>query len=117
MHGIRKLYRVWEPDVLVYEEIPPTRHGGGNAESHASLLKAVGAILSVSGPDYYVGIHPLSWKRMVRSTYSKGDENDAKEIGWITIEEAKRLKEEDPPNPQSGFTNSNRAAKRRKATG
>lgn len=114
VHGIRKLYKQWEPDVLVYEDIPAQRHGGGNAEAHASLLKAVGAILSVSGPDYYVGLHPLSWKRMVRSSYVKGDENDAIEIGWISIQEARRISEEDPPRkPFQGETSGR--GRRRKA--
>lgn len=102
VHGIRKLYSIWEPDVLVYEDIPSLRQGGGNANAHASLLKAVGAILSVSGPDHYVGLLPVSWKRMVRSTYVKGDEADAIEIGYIAIEEAKRIQEEDPPDRRYG---------------
>jgi hypothetical protein len=110
VHGIRKLYREYEPDVTIYEEIPPQRHGGGNAEAHASLLKALGAILSVSGPDYYVGIHPISWKPMVRSTYVKGDKEDAIEFGWIVIEEAKRIRETDPPQA-SPFPISNRGRK------
>lgn len=90
---LRKLYRQYQPDVLVYEEIPSQRYGGGNANAHASLLKAVGAILSVAGPDGYVGLSPLSWKRMVRDTYRKGDKEDAEEIGYIAIECAKQITE------------------------
>lgn len=92
-NGIRKLYRQYDPDVLVYEEIPAQRYGGGNAQAHASLLKALGVILSVPGPDGYVGIYPLSWKKQVRDTYVKGDEQDAREIGWIIYELAKQIKE------------------------
>lgn len=102
VHQLRKLYFYWMPDVLVYEDIPSLRQGGGNANSHASLLKAVGAILSVSGPDYYVGLLPVSWKRMARSTYVKSDEADAVEIGYIAIEEAKRIQELDPPGRKYG---------------
>jgi hypothetical protein len=113
VHGIRKLYKLWEPDVCVYEDIPAQRHGGGNAEAHASLLKAVGAILSVSGPDYYVGLHPLSWKKMIRSTYVKGDREDAEEIGYIAIQEARRIREEDPPSQRKAFSTSNRKRRSR----
>lgn len=98
-HLIRKLYANWNPDTLVYEDIPAQHYGGkGHAGSHASLVKAVGAILSVSGPHTYVGIMPISWKKMTRSTYVKGDREDAEEIGWIAIQEAYRIREEDPPN-------------------
>ncbi len=112
VHGIRKLYKQWDPDVLVYEDIPAQRHGGGNAEAHSSLLKAVGAILSVSGPDHYVGLHPQSWKKMIRSSYVKGDQEDAEEMGYIAIQEAKRIREEDPP--RKAFSTSNNS-KRKKA--
>jgi hypothetical protein len=64
----------------------------GNANAHASLLKALGAILSVPGPDGYVGIMPVSWKKMIRNTYEKGDEADAVEIGYIVIECAAQIK-------------------------
>jgi hypothetical protein len=89
---LRKLYNEYPPDCLVYEDIPAQRYGMGNANAHASLLKALGAILSVPGPDGYVGIMPVSWKKMVRSTYEKGDEADAVEIGYIVIECAAQIK-------------------------
>lgn len=91
---MRKLYNTYTPDVLVYEDIPPLRQGGGNAASHASLLKALGAILCIPGPDHYVGIQPISWKKMVREEYRKGDEADAVEMGWIVIQEADRIRQE-----------------------
>lgn len=87
------LITIWQPDVLVYEDIPSQRHGGGNANAHASLLKAVGVILSISGPEHYVGLLPISWKRMARPSYTKSDVNDAKEIGYIAITEAARIQE------------------------
>lgn len=93
---VRKLYNEWLPDVLVYEDIPAQRYGMGNAVAHASLLKALGAILSVAseegGPEGYVGIMPVSWKKLVRDTYEKGDENDAVEIGYVVIECAAQIK-------------------------
>lgn len=92
---LRKLYAEWIPDVLVYEDIPPTRFGGGNAGAHSSLLKAVGVVLSVSGPDHFVGIQPRSWKQIARSSYVKGDQEDAEEMGWVIIEEAKRIDKEE----------------------
>lgn len=95
-YELRKLYNtVGVPDVLVYEDIPAQRYGGGNANAHSSLLKSVGVILSVSGPDAHVGLLPISWKRLVRPEYQKGDEADAIEIGWIAIQEARKIIEED----------------------
>jgi hypothetical protein len=88
---VRKLYNEFPPDVLVYEDIPSQRYGMGNAMAHASLLKALGAILSVPGPEGYVGIMPVSWKKMVRDTYQKGDEADAVEIGYVAIESAAQI--------------------------
>ncbi len=94
VYALRKIHQQYNPDVLVYEDIPAQRYGGGgNAGAHASLLKAVGAILSTSGTDYVVGIQPVSWKPMARSSYVKGDAEDAEEIGWICIQEAKRIAE------------------------
>lgn len=89
---IRKLYNEYSPDVLVYEDIPAQRYGMGNAVAHASLLKALGAILSVPGPEGYVGIMPVSWKKLVRDTYQKGDEADAVEIGYVVIECAAQIR-------------------------
>lgn len=91
-NGIRRLYQEFNPDVLVYEEIPSQRYGGGNANAHASLLKAVGVILSVPGPDGYVGIFPSSWKKLARDTYEKSDENDAEEMGWIVLNLARSMR-------------------------
>lgn len=90
---MRKLYDKYSPDVLVYEDIPALRQGGGNAVSHASLLKAVGAILCVPGPAGYVGMLPVSWKGEARDTYIKSDMNDAIELGYVAINVAKRIKE------------------------
>jgi len=89
---VRRLYNEHPADVLVYEDIPAQRYGMGNAVAHASLLKALGAILSVPGPDGYVGIMPVSWKKGVRDTYQKGDESDAVEIGYVVIEFAAQIK-------------------------
>ena len=84
----------WDIDLMVYEEIPPQRYGNtGNATSHASLLKAVGVIMAAGSP-YVIGILPVSWKSKVRPTYTKSDENDAVEIGYVVIEEARKIREE-----------------------
>jgi len=88
---VRKLYAKYDPDVLVYEDIPASRHGG-SAGSQASLLKAVGAILAVPGTTGHVGIYPVSWKSEARDTYvKKGDEADAIEIGYVALTVAKRI--------------------------
>lgn len=93
-YSVRRLYSMYDPDVLIYEEIP-VGGPGRNIASHVTLLKAVGIILSVPGPKYYVGIYPVSWKKLVRPEYIKGDEADAIEFGWICIEEAKRIIEQE----------------------
>lgn len=85
------LYKDYPPDVLVYEDIPPQVHGKGNATSHSSLLKAVGVILSIAGPTAFVGIMPISWKRLARPDYVKSDANDAKEIGYVVIKTAQEM--------------------------
>lgn len=90
-NGVRKLYRDYDPDVLVYEDIPGKPFGFSNHNSHASLLKAVGVILSVPGPDGYVGIFPRSWKTLVRKDYVKGDEADAIELGYVIIQLAREI--------------------------
>lgn len=95
VYFLRKLYTQYPVDVLVFEDIPAQRHGGGNANAHASLLKAVGATLSVSGPRQYVGILPISWKRLVPEDYIKGDREDAEAIGRICIAEAHKIIQED----------------------
>lgn len=89
---IRKLYNEYTPDVLVFEDIPSQRHGGSSV-SHASLLKALGVILSVPGPGGYVGLLPVSWKGEARETYTKSDVNDAIEIGWVAIQVARRIRD------------------------
>ena len=90
---VRQLELMYKPDILVYEDIPSQRHGGGNANAHASLLKALGAILSVEGPAAHIGLHPQTWKRLARDGYTKGDEEDAIEMGWIAIDIAKWFNE------------------------
>lgn len=98
---VRKLFRDWSPDVLVYEQIPAQRHGGGgNAWGHASLLKALGVILSIPGPDHHVGILPVSWRKLTRPDYVKGDENDAIEFTWIVLQLAQEIEEAKERKPK-----------------
>jgi hypothetical protein len=97
----RKMYQLiqrWAPDVLVYENIPAQRHGGGNAESHASLLKALGVILSVAGPSGYIPLLPVVWKKHARPEYRKGDESDAIEIGYVALTIARHYEAEPKKN-------------------
>jgi hypothetical protein len=91
---LRQLYTKYDPDVLVHEEI--ALQGAGRAiASHVTLLKAVAVILSVPGPDQVVGIYPTSWKKLARPSYVKSDVNDAIEIGWVCIQQAKLIISED----------------------
>lgn len=104
---LRNLYAQWHADILCYEQLPSSAQGW-NANGYASLLKALGVILSVKGPRSFVGIHPKTWKRLVRAEYVKSDENDAVEMGYIVIQIAKDL-EENPPEEAK------RSRKRKKA--
>lgn len=88
-----RLIREWDPDILLYEEIPVMGHGR-NLASHVSLLKAVGVIVSRPGPRGYIGIYPTTWKPWVRTTYVKSDEADAVELGWVTLELARLMEVE-----------------------
>ena len=101
---LRKLYVAYPPDVLVYEEVPVQRYGGGNATAQASLLKALGVILSVAGPSGYVGITPTSWKAAARDTYVKSDVNDAIEIGWVAIQTATEISKSQTKRRTQGVT-------------
>lgn len=87
---MRGLYSKWNPDILVYEELAPRRYGGGSAHGHASLLKALGVVLSVSGPTGAVGMPPTMWTKLKRPGYIKGDAEDAVEMAWIAIDIASR---------------------------
>lgn len=72
-------------DVLVYEDIPPRRYGGGSAHGHASLLKSVGTILGAVDHRHAIGLKPAMWTRHKSVDYVKGDEQDAIEMGRIAI--------------------------------
>ena len=65
---LHQLYKYYKPDVLIYEEIPdqaymppastrvnhrPSFATGNNAKAHSTLLKALGVVLGVPGPDQY----------------------------------------------------------------
>lgn len=111
-HGLRKLVKTYNPDILIYENIAPRRYGGGSAHSHASLLKAVGVTLSVSGPTAVIGLRPTIWTKFKRSTYIKSDEADAIEILWVAIETAREIELSDPPRGYGGTGASNKKASR-----
>ncbi len=81
--SLRALCSEYKVDVLIYEDIPAT--SGFNQNAIASLLKAVGVVLSCTTSSHVLGIHPASWKGYVRPEYKKGDQEDAIEIGRIAI--------------------------------
>ena len=87
----------WKPDVCVYEEIPVSAHGGRSQVSHASLLLALGVTMAAVDAPAFVGIPPISWKRFTSSDYVKSDEQDAIEMGRITISMARSIMSLDPP--------------------
>lgn len=89
---IDQLYQVHKPDVLIFEDIPDQMYGPyGNATAHASLLKAVGAILSIPGPSHYIPLRPQVWKARVPEGYIKGDIQDAEFMGQLVISMAQEM--------------------------
>lgn len=101
---VRLAYKNYRPDVLVYEDIPDQRYmpmingrpmaTGHNVKAHASLLKSVGAILSINyihGDLRYLPLRPQVWKARISSSYVKGDIADAVEMGRIVIDMAKEM--------------------------
>jgi hypothetical protein len=86
---IRSLCDDFGPTLLVYEDIPATSNFNANAQ--ASLLKAVGIVLSASTTEDCLGIHPASWKNYVRPSYIKGDKEDAIEIGHVAVSLARHI--------------------------
>lgn len=90
--AIEILCNEYKFDVLVYEDIPAT--SGFNQNAIASLLKAVGIVLACTESSHVLGVHPASWKNYVRPDYTKGDKEDAIEIGHIVIGLANRIREE-----------------------
>jgi hypothetical protein len=93
---LRNLSKRVNPDILCYENVPVSAHGGRSQVSHASLLMAVGVTLAAVEADAFIGITPMVWKSRIRDTYVKSDEADAIEFGWITIEIAKLIAQKDP---------------------
>lgn len=96
---LENLTVAWQPSVVVYEEVPVMAHAGRSQVSHASLLNAVGVTLAATHlPGVgYVGIQPIVWKKRVTAEYVKSDEQDAIEIGRITIAMAHEILKTDPP--------------------
>lgn len=90
---MRELCQRYHPDILVHEDIPAT--SGFNANAQASLLKAVGIVLACTDTVSVLGVHPASWKSYVRQSYTKGDEEDAIEIGYVIIALAKHIAKQD----------------------
>jgi hypothetical protein len=95
-HQLLYLNNRYKPQVLVFEKIPVSAHGNRSQVSHASLLMALGVTLAAFPDVPQVGIMPISWKKMVRDTYRKGDEEDAIEMGWIVIKAAMDIEEQNP---------------------
>jgi len=89
---MRDLVTTHEPDVLVYEDIAPRRYGGGNASAHASLLKAVGVVLSTPGPHQHVPVKPTVWRHLMPAGYVKSDKHDAEAIGLVALQLAQHIR-------------------------
>lgn len=90
---MRQLCEQYRPDILIHEDIPAT--SGFNANAQASLLKAVGIVLACTDTESVLGVHPASWKHYARQSYTKGDEEDAIEIGYVVIALARHIVKQD----------------------
>ena len=86
------LIEKYKPSFVILEGIPAQSHGR-NATGHATLLKAVGAILAGINKQPMIEITPMMWKARARPEYTKSDVNDAIEMGWVVIEMAKLMLE------------------------
>lgn len=114
-YRMRKLVDQWQPDLLVWEDVPPRRYGGGSAHGHASLIKSVGVVLSTEGPVAWLGLRPRIWTSDKSSTYVKGDEADAREMLTIAITNARWISEVDPPRSYGKGSRSKKAADKEEA--
>lgn len=92
------LRRDFQPvNVLIVEDIP-VRAFGRNAAAHATLLKSVGTILCAAQYDKYVEISPSVWHAWLSKDppqargYKKGDEWDARVMGYCIMDLAAELK-------------------------
>lgn len=85
------LQKVWNPDILIYEEIASRAFNGRAASGHASLLKSVGVVLASVEVGGRIGMRPNIWKKLVRPSYRKSDEGDAIEMGFIAIDLARKI--------------------------
>lgn len=85
-----------EVDVLVIEDIP-SRSFGRNASAHATLLKSVGTVLGSAQYKKFVEVAPSVWHAWLRTYpeeakgYEKGDEWDAKVMGYCVLSIAKEF--------------------------
>lgn len=83
-----------EVDVLVLENIPVTGFGR-SSKAHASLIKAVGAILSSAKYKALVEISPSTWRAYIKrhadefTEYEKSDEWDAIIMGYCILDKAR----------------------------
>lgn len=94
---LRNMSRMYKVDACVYEDIPVSAHSGRSQVGHASLLMAVGVTMAAIDARKFIGIPPVTWKRLVGPDYVKGDAEDAREMGRIVIAMAQEIRELDPP--------------------
>jgi len=86
-----------QPDLLAVELISPVMPSGGRFQKNTgSLIKAVGAILSVWDVPV-VEPSPTTWHTMTPASYIKGDMHDACMIGWSCYITLARVRGEPEP--------------------
>lgn len=83
------------PDVLVIERIPARRFGGGSATAHASLLAAEGLMMGTLEVPVVVRIRPQAWRALRHEDWVKGDEEDAKAMGYALLNVCKQIQGEE----------------------
>lgn len=82
------------PDVLVIEEIPVRRYGGGGATGHASLLKSMGLMMGTVEAPLVIRIRPQAWRALKHDDWWKDDEQDAIAMGHAVLQVCKKILEE-----------------------
>lgn len=90
---IRNMYLRVDPDVLVVEELPVRRFGGGSATAHASLLKSAGAVFATAPAQRVITIRPQAWRQLTHDGWYKDDEQDAIAMGHAVVAVARIVRD------------------------
>jgi hypothetical protein len=84
LHELFELLEETAPDVLLVEQL------GKSKTTHMYLLWSVGVIVAAVSPKILIEVPISSWKKHAGKDHKKSDENDARAIGEVTLDLARR---------------------------